>query len=160
MIRIIMLLYNTTSEEYSHNDSLLASSLKTLSSLLYKHYGEKTFLLIDEYDVPLDKAFQNGYYREIVDLIRSMFGNVLKTNDSLAFAVLTGCLRLSKKSIFTGLNNLKTLSITDSSFDEEFGFTDDEVKDMLTYYEVLDRLEETKEWYDGNRFGNASVYCF
>ena len=141
MIRIIMLLYNTTSEEYSHNDSLLASSLQTLSSLLYKHYGEKTFLLIDEYDVPLDKAFQNGYYREIVDLIRSMFGNVLKTNDSLAFAVLTGCLRLSKKSIFTGLNNLKTLSITDSSFDEEFGFTDDEVKDMLTYYEVLDRLE-------------------
>ena len=89
-----------------------------------------------------------------------MFGNVLKTNDSLAFAVLTGCLRLSKESIFTGLNNLKTLSITDSSFDEEFGFTDDEVKDMLTYYEVLDRLEETKEWYDGYRFGNAGVYCF
>ncbi len=152
-------LFKTTNEEYANNDSILAFSLKTLSSLLYKHYGEKVVLLIDEYDVPLDKAFQNGYYRDMVDLIRGMFGNALKTNESLNFAVLTGCLRVSKESIFTGLNNFKTLSITDSRFDEQFGFTDDEVKDMLAYYGVLDRLEETKQWYDGYRFGNVDVYC-
>ena len=152
-------LYNTTNEEYASNSSILASSLKTLSSLLYKHYGEKVVILIDEYDVPLDKAFQNGYYRDMVDLIRGMFGNALKTNENLAFAVLTGCLRVSKESIFTGLNNFKTLSITDSRFDEQFGFTDDEVRDMLNYYGVLDRLKEVKEWYDGYRFGNADVYC-
>ncbi len=144
---------------YSMDDDIMLSSLQALSSLLYKHYGKKTVLLIDEYDVPLDKAFQNGYYRDMADLLRGLFGKSLKTNDSLAFAVLTGCLRVSKESIFTGLNNFKTLSITDSRYDEQFGFTDDEVKDMLTYYGVLDRLEETKQWYDGYRFGNASVYC-
>ncbi len=144
---------------YLMNDDVMLSSLQALSSLLYKHFEKKTVILIDEYDVPLDKAFQNGYYREMVDLIRGLFGKSLKTNDSLEFAVLTGCLRVSKESIFTGLNNFKTLSITDSRFDEEFGFTDDEVRDMLTYYGVLERFEETKEWYDGYHFGNVDVYC-
>ena len=134
-------------------------SLKMLSSLLYQHYGQKAILLIDEYDVPLDKAFQNGYYKEMVALIRSLFGQALKTNDYLQFAVLTGCLRVSKESIFTGLNNFKVLSITDSRFDEHFGFTDAEVKTLLDDYNLTAHYGETKEWYDGYRFGSVDVYC-
>ena len=134
-------------------------SLKMLSSLLYQHYGQKAILLIDEYDVPLDKAFQHGYYKEMVALIRSLFGQALKTNDYLQFAVLTGCLRVSKESIFTGLNNFKVLSITDSRFDEHFGFTDAEVKTLLDDYNLTAHYGETKEWYDGYRFGSVDVYC-
>ena len=134
-------------------------SLKMLSSLLYQHYGQKTILLIDEYDVPLDKAFQHGYYKEMVALIRSLFGQALKTNDYLQFAVLTGCLRVSKESIFTGLNNFKVLSITDSRFDEHFGFTDAEAKTLLDDYNLTAHYGETKEWYDGYRFGSVDVYC-
>ena len=134
-------------------------SLKMLSSLLYQHYGQKVILLIDEYDVPLDKAFKHGYYREMVALIRSLFGQALKTNDFLQFAVLTGCLRVSKESIFTGLNNFKVLSITDSRFDEHFGFTDAEVKTLLDDYNLTEHYGETKEWYDGYRFGSVDVYC-
>ena len=130
-----------------------------LSSLLYQHYGQKAILLIDEYDVPLDKAFQHGYYKEMVALIRSLFGQALKTNDFLQFAVLTGCLRVSKESIFTGLNNFKVLSITDSRFDEHFGFTDAEVKTLLDDYNLTAHYGETKEWYDGYRFGSVDVYC-
>lgn len=134
-------------------------SLKMLSSLLYQHYGQKTILLIDEYDVPLDKAFQHGYYKEMVALIRGLFGQALKTNDYLQFAVLTGCLRVSKESIFTGLNNFKVLSITDSRFDEHFGFTDAEVKTLLDDYNLTAHYSETREWYDGYRFGSVDVYC-
>lgn len=134
-------------------------SLKMLSSLLYQHYGQKVILLIDEYDVPLDKAFQHGYYREMVALIRSLFGQALKTNDFLQFAVLTGCLRVSKESIFTGLNNFKVLSITDSRYDEHFGFTDAEVKQLLSAYGLSSHESEMKEWYDGYHFGNVDVYC-
>ena len=136
-----------------------ASALQVLSELLYKHYGQKVIILIDEYDVPLDKAFQNGYYREMVELIRAMFGSALKTNPYLQFAVLTGCLRISKESIFTGLNNFKVLSIVDTRFDEQFGFTNEEVKQLLKSYDLESHLEETKEWYDGYRFGNADIYC-
>ena len=138
---------------------IIVSSIKTLSDLLYKHYGKKAVILIDEYDVPLDKAFQYGYYREMVHFIRGLLGEVLKTNDSLAFAVLTGCLRVSKESIFTGLNNFKILSITDTRFDEQFGFTDTEVRTLLSDYQMEDRFAEVKEWYDGYHFGNADVYC-
>lgn len=138
---------------------IIISSIKTLSDLLYKHYGKKVVILIDEYDVPLDKAFQYGYYREMVHFIRGLLGEVLKTNDSLAFAVLTGCLRVSKESIFTGLNNFKILSITDTRFDEQFGFTDTEVRTLLSDYQMEDRFAEVKEWYDGYHFGNADVYC-
>ena len=134
-------------------------SLKMLSSLLHQHYGQKVILLIDEYDVPLDKAFQHGYYKEMVALIRGLFGQALKTNDYLQFAVLTGCLRVSKESIFTGLNNFKVLSITDSRFDEHFGFTDAEVKTLLDDYNLTAHYGETKEWYDGYRFGSVDVYC-
>ena len=134
-------------------------SLKMLSSLLYQHYGQKVILLIDEYDVPLDKAFQHGYYEEMVALIRGLFGQALKTNDFLQFAVLTGCLRVSKESIFTGLNNFKVLSIADSRFDEHFGFTDAEVKQLLEDYSLSDHYDETKNWYDGYRFGHTDVYC-
>lgn len=134
-------------------------SLKMLSSLLYQHYGQKVILLIDEYDVPLDKAFQHGYYREMVALIRSLFGQALKTNDFLQFAVLTGCLRVSKESIFTGLNNFKVLSITDSRYDEQFGFTDEEVKQLLADYGLSSHESEMKEWYEGYHFGNVDVYC-
>ena len=134
-------------------------SLKMLSSLLYQHYGQKTILLIDEYDVPLDKAFQHGYYKEMVALIRGLFGQALKTNDYLQFAVLTGCLRVSKENIFTGLNNFKVLSITDSRFDEHFGFTDAEVKALLDDYNLTAHYSETREWYDGYRFGSVDVYC-
>lgn len=137
----------------------LISSLQLLSQLLYKHYGKKVVILIDEYDVPLDKAFQNGYYKEMVSLIRGLFGQALKTNEFLQFAVLTGCLRISKESIFTGLNNFKVMSITDSRFDEQFGFTDSEVKKLLSDYGMDSHFDEVKEWYDGYHFGRADVYC-
>ena len=138
---------------------IVISSIKTLSDLLYKHYGKKTVILIDEYDVPLDKAFQHGYYKEMSYFTRGLLGEALKTNDSLNFAVLTGCLRVSKESIFTGLNNFKILSITDTRFDEQFGFTDTEVRKLLSDYHLEDRFAEVKEWYDGYRFGKADVYC-
>ena len=134
-------------------------SLRMLSSLLNQCFSEKVILLIDEYDVPLDKAFQHGYYEEMVSLIRGLFGQALKTNEFLQFAVLTGCLRVSKESIFTGLNNFKILSITDARFDEHFGFTEAEVNQLLMDYQLEEHLEETKEWYDGYRFGNANIYC-
>lgn len=137
----------------------LISSLQLLSQLLYKHYGKKVVILIDEYDVPLDKAFQNGYYNEMVSLIRGLFGQALKTNEFLQFAVLTGCLRISKESIFTGLNNFKVMSITDSRFDEQFGFSDSEVKKLLSDYGMDSHFDEVKEWYDGYHFGRADVYC-
>lgn len=140
-------------------EDLLCSSLKIMSELLEKHHGCKVILLIDEYDVPLAKAFERGYYDQMVIFIRNMFEYALKTNDSLKFAVLTGCMRISKESIFTGLNNFKILSITDTRFDEQFGFTDREVKDLLSYYNVEDKFKETKEWYDGYRFGNVDIYC-
>lgn len=144
---------------YSMDENILSSALQILSQLLHKHYGQKTIILIDEYDVPLDKAFQYGYYDQMVSLLRVMFGNALKTNPSLYFAVLTGCLRISKESIFTGLNNLKTLTITNAQFDEYFGFTDKEVKEMLAYYDLEEHYETMKEWYDGYRFGKTDVYC-
>ena len=144
---------------YAMSDEALPAALKNLSSLLSKHYGKQVILLIDEYDVPLDKAFQHGYYNEMVLLIRNLFGNVLKTNPSLYFAVLTGCLRISKESIFTGLNNFNVLSVTNVQFDEYFGFTDDEVRDLLQYYDLSEHYETVKEWYDGYQFGRMAVYC-
>lgn len=140
------------------NDSLVYS-IRELTELLEKHYGSKVIVLIDEYDVPLAKANENGYYDEMVLLIRNLFENALKTNSSLKFAVLTGCLRIAKESIFTGLNNFKVYSITDKSFDETFGFTDAEVKELLRYYGQEKYYETVKEWYDGYRFGNVAVYC-
>ena len=145
--------------ETEADEGLLCSSLKILSELLEKHYGRKVILLIDEYDVPLAKAFERGYYDQMVIFIRNMFEYALKTNDSLQFAVLTGCMRISKESIFTGLNNLKVLSVADVQFDEYFGFTDKEVREMLEYYELSDHYEDIREWYDGYQFGNAEVYC-
>ncbi len=141
------------------SDEVLADSLRVLCELLYKHYGQKPVLLIDEYDVPLDKAQHYGYYDEMVTLIRSLFAQALKTNDCLQFAVLTGCLRIDKESIFTGLNNLSVFSITNVRFDEHFGFTDGEVKAMLDYYGLGDKFDTVKAWYDGYRFGDADVYC-
>ena len=140
------------------NDSLVYS-IRELTELLEKHYGSKVIVLIDEYDVPLAKANENGYYDEMVLLIRNLFENALKTNSSLKFAVLTGCLRIAKESIFTGLNNFKAYSITDKSFDETFGFTDAEVRELLRYYGQEKYYETVKEWYDGYRFGNVDVYC-
>ena len=140
-------------------DENINDSLRKLSQLLYKHYGKKAVILIDEYDVPLDKAYQNGYYHEMVSLIRGLFGQALKTNDYLQFAILTGCLRISKESIFTGLNNFKVLSIMDTRFDEQFGFTDSEVEELLAAYNLDSHFTEIKEWYDGYHFGNADVYC-
>lgn len=137
----------------------IQNSLKILSEMLYKHYGQKAVLLIDEYDVPLDKAFNHGYYKEMVSLIRELFGQALKTNPYLQFAVLTGCLRISKESIFTGLNNFDVNSILDTRYDEHFGFTDPEVRQILSDYEVFDHYDETKAWYDGYNFGKADVYC-
>ena len=145
--------------DFLMSDTAMEKALLRLSLLLHKHYDKQVILLIDEYDVPLDKAFQYGYYDEMVSLIRNMFGNALKTNPNLFFAVLTGCLRISKESIFTGLNNLKVLTLTDVRFDEYFGFTDTEVKDMLEYYGLSEHYGEVKEWYDGYRFGNVEVYC-
>lgn len=152
-------LINLSEGHYSMDKGLLASSLQILSQLLTKHYGQKTIILIDEYDVPLDKAFQHGYYTEMVSLIRGLLGQALKTNDFLQFAVLTGCLRVSKESIFTGLNNFKVLSISDARFDEQFGFTDSEVTQLLKSYHLEEHFQETKEWYDGYRFGDADIYC-
>ena len=137
----------------------IEDSIRMLSQLLYKHYAQKAVILIDEYDVPLDKAFQNGYYKEMVSLIRGLFGQALKTNEFLQFAVLTGCLRISKESIFTGLNNFKVMSITDSRFDEQFGFTDGDVRKLLSDYGMDSHFDEIKEWYDGYHFGRADVYC-
>lgn len=144
---------------YAMSDPTLIDSLKILSRLLSKHFGQKVILLIDEYDVPLDKAFQAGYYDEMVTLIRNILGNVLKTNDFLYFAVLTGCLRISKESIFTGLNNLNVMTISDPYFCDSFGFTDSEVKKLLSYYELEDYYETVRDWYDGYKFGEISIYC-
>lgn len=141
------------------SEAIFCSSLKKLSILLEKHYRTKVILLIDEYDVPLAKAFENGYYDQMIFLIRNLLEQALKTNSSLKFAALTGCMRISKESIFTGLNNFTTFTITDVDFDEYFGFTDQEVHDLLTYYECTDKYECMKEWYDGYRFGNVEVYC-
>ena len=134
-------------------------SLRLLTRLLYKHHGQPVIVLIDEYDVPLAKAFSNGYYEQMVFLIRNLFEQVLKTNDSLHFAILTGCMRISKESIFTGLNNLSVRSVTDLRYDEYFGFTDEEVRELLNYYDFSDCYEAVKEWYDGYQFGNTDVYC-
>ena len=145
--------------KYAMSDDALIDSLKTLSLLLEKHYGQKVILLIDEYDVPLDKAFQAGYYNEMVSLIRNLLGNALKTNDSLHFAVLTGCLRISKESIFTGLNNPKVHTISDLRYDEYFGFTDADVDELLEFYGLSSYKDTIRDWYDGYRFGDADVYC-
>lgn len=145
--------------DFKMSDATMEKALLILTVLLEKHYGKKAVLLIDEYDVPLDKAFQYGYYDEMVSLIRNMFGNVLKTNSSLFFAVLTGCLRIAKESIFTGLNNFNVFSITSVQFDEFFGFADDEVAEMLKYFGLSDYHETIREWYDGYQFGKKAVYC-
>ena len=145
--------------KYSMDEDMLVSSLQTLSQLLCRHYGQKAMILIDEYDVPLDKAFQHGYYKEMVSLIRGLFGQALKTNDDLQFAVLTGCLRVSKESIFTGLNNFKVYAADDVRYDEEFGFTNKEIKKLLANYNLQEHFGKVKEWYDGYRFGNADIYC-
>lgn len=144
---------------YTMTEEVATASLQTLSQLLSKHFGQKVILLIDEYDVPLDKAFQAGYYDEMVLLIRNMLGNALKTNDSLYFAVLTGCLRISKESIFTGLNNLNVMTISEPYFCDSFGFTEDEVAELLNYYGLEDFHDTIRDWYDGYRFGNATIYC-
>lgn len=141
------------------NEKNIENSLKTLSRLLYKHYGKKVVILIDEYDVPLDKAYQNGYYHEMVSLIRGLFGQALKTNDYLQFAILTGCLRISKESIFTGLNNFEVVSIMDSMYDECFGFTDKEAQEILKYFNLSEHYTDVREWYDGYHFGNTDIYC-
>ncbi len=145
--------------KYNMTDAVLTDSLQTLSQLLAKHYDQKVILLIDEYDVPLDKAFQAGYYDEMVSLIRNLLGNVLKTNDSLYFAVLTGCLRISKESIFTGLNNLKVHTISDTRYDEFFGFTNADVDEMLRFYDLSSYRDVIRDWYDGYCFGDTDVYC-
>ena len=144
---------------YAMTEDVVAASLRILSQLLERHYGQKVILLIDEYDVPLDKAFQAGYYDEMVSLIRNLLGNVLKTNDSLYFAVLTGCLRISKESIFTGLNNLKVHTLSDIRYDEFFGFTNSDVDEMLAFYDLSSHKDMIRDWYDGYRFGNTDVYC-
>lgn len=138
---------------------VLENSIKMLARFLYKHYSQKVIILIDEYDVPLDKAFSNGYYEEMVELIRGLLGQALKTNDFLQFGILTGCLRVSKESIFTGINNFEVLSILDVRYDEGFGFTDEEVRKVLKDYDFLEHYAEVKEWYDGYHFGNTEVYC-
>ena len=144
---------------YTMTEGMAAASLQTLSQLLEKHYGQKVILLIDEYDVPLDKAFQAGYYDEMVSLIRNLLGNALKTNDSLYFAVLTGCLRISKESIFTGLNNLKVHTISDVRYNEYFGFTNAEVDELLEFYGLSAYKDTIRDWYDGYCFGDTDVYC-
>ena len=150
---------NKSDASYAMSDATLIDSLSTLSQLLAQHYGQKTILLIDEYDVPLDKAFQGGYYDDMVNFIRNLLGNALKTNDSLYFAVLTGCLRISKESIFTGLNNLKVHTISDVRYDEFFGFTNADVDEMLAFYDLVSYKDVIREWYDGYRFGDTDVYC-
>lgn len=146
-------------EMYPMEEDTLLTSLKTLSNLLYKHYGKKVIFLIDEYDVPLDKAFQNGYYDKMVSLIRNLFANALKTNKDLYFAVITGCLRISKESIFTGLNNLMVNTVTTPTFGEYFGFTDSEVDELLKAYGLKAHKKDIRDWYDGYRFGQKSIYC-
>ena len=138
---------------------LITSSFRNLSELLYKHYGKKTIFIIDEYDVPLDKAERNGYYNEMISLIRGMFNNCFKTNPYLETAILTGCLRIAKESIFTGMNNFQVFSIADELASEHFGFTEEEVKKMFDYYNVSERFEDAKKWYDGYKFGRKEVYC-
>lgn len=145
--------------KYTMANELLIDSLRTLSQLLSRHYGKKVILLLDEYDVPLDKAFQSGYYEEMASLVRNLFGNVLKTNPDLYFAVITGCLRISKESIFTGLNNLNVMTVTDEYFNDSFGFTDDEVREILAYYGREEAISTMRDWYDGYRFGGIPVYC-
>lgn len=159
-------LTNTEKEKLIHlmkgvfeKPAYLHNSLRLLTRLLHKHYGTQAIVLIDEYDVPLDKAYQNGYYPQMVQLIRSVFSQVLKTNKSLYFAVITGCLRIAKESIFTGLNNFKVRTIADLSYAEYFGFTDKEVREMLAYYGLEDKFDQMKEWYDGYHFGQVDVYC-
>lgn len=152
-------LINMQDGSFVMSDDVLVDSIRTLSQLLSKHYGSRVIILIDEYDVPLDKAFQAGYYEEMISLIRNLFSNALKTNEYLNFAVLTGCLRISGESIFTGLNNLKTYTVTDVRCDEYFGFVDTEVKEMLEFYGLSGHADMVREWYDGYRFGNAAVYC-
>ena len=144
---------------YTMTEKVAAASLKTLSQLLSRHFGQKVILLIDEYDVPLDKAFQSGYYDEMLNLIRNLLGNALKTNESLYFAVLTGCLRISKESIFTGLNNLKVHTISDVRYDEYFGFTNSDVDELLEFYGLSPYKGVIRDWYDGYRFGDTDVYC-
>ena len=144
---------------FAMTDTIMLTSLKVLSQLLFRHYGRKVIVLIDEYDVPLDKAFQRGYYEEMVSLIRNLFGNALKTNDALQFAVLTGCLRISKESIFTGLNNLNVMTVSDPYFCDSFGFTDDEVGELLRSYGLEEFHNTMRDWYDGYQFGTASIYC-
>lgn len=145
--------------DFTMSDSMLIDSIRLLTELLYKHYRKEAIILIDEYDVPLDKAHQLGYYDQMVMFIRSIFSKALKTNPNLYFAVLTGCLRISKESIFTGLNNMKILSVTNVRFDEHFGFSDHEVLELLDYYGLGDKHDTIKNWYDGYRFGNTDVYC-
>lgn len=149
----------SNTESFVMPDSVLMGSLKTLSTLLQKHYGEKVIVLIDEYDVPLAKANEQNYYKKMIILIRNMLEQALKTNDSLYFAILTGCLRVSKESIFTGLNNTNIFSIIDEDCDSYFGFTDHEVQELLDYYDLSDKYDIMKAWYDGYRFGNSDVYC-
>ena len=144
---------------FTMKDQLLGDSLLFLSNCLYKHYGQKTIILIDEYDVPLDKAYHAGYYNAMVDFIRTLFGQALKTNSSLYFAVLTGCLRISKESIFTGLNNFNVYTVNDVQYNEYFGFSDMEVRKMLAYYGFMEKYETIREWYDGYRFGGLEIYC-
>ena len=141
------------------DEATLTNSLLELTELLKIYYRKEVIILIDEYDVPLARAYENGYYDEMVLLLRNLFGNALKSNDNLKFAVLTGCLRIAKESIFSGLNNFKVYSVTSTEFDETFGFTDNEVKEMLHYYALDDKYNDVKEWYDGYRFGNTDVCC-
>lgn len=141
------------------DEATLANSLLELTELLKIYYRKEVIILIDEYDVPLARDYENGYYDEMVLLLRNLFGNALKSNDNLKFAVLTGCLRIAKESIFSGLNNFKVYSVTSTEFDETFGFTDNEVKEMLHYYALDDKYNDVKEWYDGYRFGNTDVCC-
>ena len=149
----------TSGSDFDMSDSTLLTSIQTLSQLLVKHYKQKVIILIDEYDVPLDKAFQHGYYDEMVTLIRNLLGNALKTNDSLYFAVMTGCLRISKESIFTGLNNLNVMTMSDPYYFGSFGFTEEEVMELLQYYGLEEYHDVIRDWYDGYQFGNTSVYC-
>ena len=141
------------------DEDVMQQSLLNLSLLLTKFYNKKVIILIDEYDVPLDKAFEHGYYEQMVSMLRNVFGNALKTNPALYFAVLTGCLRIAKESIFTGLNNFRVLSILNPQFDEYFGFTDVEVLALLAYYGLSEHYEQMKQWYDGYRFGKNDIYC-
>lgn len=152
-------LINIEAGSFTMEDELLVDSIHTLSQLLARHFNQKVIILLDEYDVPLDKAFQNGYYDEMLSLIRNLLGNGLKTNNYLQFAVLTGCLRIGKESVFTGLNNFRSNAITETRYDEYFGFTDAEVRELLKYYGLLEHYDKVKEWYDGYRFGNAEIYC-